>query len=151
MLRYVPMLCRAVQYTNFEVIFLYIMFSGLFYIMVHCHICCRITHCCAGKCLYFLIFFTFFTLHTLHNFLVDFCLHSQVVLSPLDSCNVRECLIQLVPLLSVGSHGLVLYNILLPINLYSGSITTNAIAKTMSDIRISYGYFIRFLGHCISP
>ena len=42
---------------------------------------------------------------------------------------------------------LVLYDIPLLINQYSGSIT---IAKTMNNIRISHGYFIRSLGHCIS-
>ena len=41
-----------------------------------------------------------------------------------------------------------LCNILLPINQYSGN---NAIAKTMNKIRISHGYFIRSLGHYISP
>ena len=37
---------------------------------------------------------------------------------------------------------LMLYNILLPINQYSGSIAKDAIAKTMNKIRISHGYFI---------
>ena len=42
----------------------------------------------------------------------------------------------------------VMYNILLPINRYSGRITT---AKIMNNSGISHGYFIRSLGHCISP
>ena len=46
---------------------------------------------------------------------------------------------------------LVLYNIPLLISQYNSGITINAVAKTISNIRISYGYFIRSLGHCISP
>ena len=45
----------------------------------------------------------------------------------------------------------VLYNILLPINWYSGSIDKNMKAKTMNKIRISHGYFIRSYSHCIIP
>ena len=41
-----------------------------------------------------------------------------------------------------------LYNILLQINQYSSNI---AIAKTMNNIGISHGYFIRSLGNCIIP
>ena len=43
-----------------------------------------------------------------------------------------------------------LYNILLLINHYVGNITINAITKTMNNIGIPHGYFIRSLGHCIS-
>ena len=39
-----------------------------------------------------------------------------------------------------------LYNVLLLINHYICGIAINA-----NSIRISYGYFIRSLGHCISP
>ena len=46
---------------------------------------------------------------------------------------------------------LLLYNILLLINLYIGSIAISAMTKTMKNIGISHGYFIRSLGHCISP
>ena len=46
---------------------------------------------------------------------------------------------------------ILLYNILLPINQYSGSIAISMIAKTMNDIGISHGFFIRSLGHCINP
>ena len=48
-------------------------------------------------------------------------------------------------------HGMVtvlLYNIFLPINRYSGSIV---IAKTINNIRISHGYFIRSLGQFHQP
>ena len=44
-----------------------------------------------------------------------------------------------------------MYNILLPINQYSGSIAINVMGKTTNNIGISHGYFIRSLGHCISP
>ena len=44
-----------------------------------------------------------------------------------------------------------LHNILLPINCYFGSIAVNAMTKTMKNIGISVGYFIRSLGHCVSP
>ena len=47
--------------------------------------------------------------------------------------------------------GLLLYNILLPVNCYIGSIPINVIAKTMNNIMTSYGYFIRSLGHCNNP
>ena len=40
---------------------------------------------------------------------------------------------------------------LLLINQYSGSITSIAIAKTRNNIGMAHGYFIRSLGHCISP
>ena len=46
---------------------------------------------------------------------------------------------------------IMLFNILLLINQYSSSITINVIAKTMNNIGISHGYFIRSLGLCISP
>ena len=41
-----------------------------------------------------------------------------------------------------------LYNNLLPVNHYIGSVPTNVIAKTLNNIRTSHGYFIRSLGHC---
>ena len=44
-----------------------------------------------------------------------------------------------------------LYNVLLPVNHYIGSIPIYVIAKTMNNIKISYGYFIKSLGNCISP
>ena len=47
---------------------------------------------------------------------------------------------------SLNQNVLLLYNILLLINCYIGSI-----AKTMNNIGISHDYFIRSLGHCISP
>ena len=46
---------------------------------------------------------------------------------------------------------IVLYNILLQINCYISGIPINVIVKTLNDIRTSHGYFIRSLGHCISP
>ena len=46
---------------------------------------------------------------------------------------------------------LMLYNIHLLINCYIGSIAINAMTKTMKNIWISHGYFIRSLGHCSSP
>ena len=46
---------------------------------------------------------------------------------------------------------LMLYNILLPINHYIGSIAIKAMTKTMNNIGIPHGYFIRSLGHWISP
>ena len=46
---------------------------------------------------------------------------------------------------------ILLYNILLPINHYISSIPINVIAKTLNNIRKSDSYFIRSLGHCISP
>ena len=45
----------------------------------------------------------------------------------------------------------VLYNILLPINCYIGSILIYMIVETMRNIKISCGYFIRSLGHFITP
>ena len=52
---------------------------------------------------------------------------------------------------NVNSFELLLYNILLPIYCYIGSIAINAMTKTMNNIGIPHGYFIRSLGHCISP
>ena len=46
---------------------------------------------------------------------------------------------------------LLLYNILILINCYIGSITINAVTKTMNNIGIPHGYFITSLGHCINP
>ena len=46
---------------------------------------------------------------------------------------------------------IMLYNILLLINHYIGSIAINAMTKTMNNIGIPHAYFIRSLGHCISP
>ena len=43
------------------------------------------------------------------------------------------------------------YNILLLINCYIGSIAISTMTKTMNNIGILHGYFIRSLGHCISP
>ena len=44
-----------------------------------------------------------------------------------------------------------LYNILLPINHYIGSIAISTMTKTVKNIGIPHGYFIRSLHHCISP
>ena len=48
-------------------------------------------------------------------------------------------------------YSLMLYNIFLPIDRYIGSIAISAMTKTMKNIGIPHGYFIRSLGHCISP
>ena len=44
-----------------------------------------------------------------------------------------------------------LYNILLPINHYVSSIPIKVTVKTLNIIRTSHCYFVRSLGHCISP
>ena len=49
------------------------------------------------------------------------------------------------------STDILLYNVLLLVNCYISIIPIYVIAKTMNNIRTSYGYFIRSLGHCISP
>ena len=52
---------------------------------------------------------------------------------------------------NLENYSPLLYNILLLIDHYIGSIPINVIVKTLNNIRTSYGYFIRSLGHCISP
>ena len=42
-------------------------------------------------------------------------------------------------------------NLVIQFQVFIQPYTVNAIAKTMSNIGISHCYFIRSLGHCISP